>query len=183
MPGTDGRDGRDGRDAAELEILPTISASRSYARGTYASHFGGLWRSARVTDEIAEDATPEDVQKAGWSCIVEGRAAVYMEQRGEREFVLRDVSSTGRASELTFKVNFQIYRKAFQEGREYEIGDVVTFGGCQWHCNVDGTKSKPGTIGSTDWTLCVKKGHDGKDGADGKDGEPGKDGRNWNEKA
>lgn len=51
------------------------------------------------------------------------------------------------------------YEGVWHEG-EYEKGINVTFGGSQWVAN-ELTKSKPGTDGT--WTLCVKKGRDGRD--------------------
>ena len=52
----------------------------------------------------------------------------------------------------------------FRDGASYALGDVVTWGGSQWHCN-EATSTKPGE-GSKDWTLIVKRGRDGKDGRD-----------------
>lgn len=48
--------------------------------------------------------------------------------------------------------------------KQYEPGDLVTWAGAMWHCNTT-THSKPGDE-SRDWTLCVKKGRDGRDGKD-----------------
>jgi hypothetical protein len=62
--------------------------------------------------------------------------------------------------ELGFPV--MIYRGVFTEG-SYSKGDTVTWGGCLWHCDAEKTERKPGD-GSKDWTLCAKKGRDGKDG-------------------
>lgn len=62
--------------------------------------------------------------------------------------------------ELGFPV--MLYRGVFTEG-SYSKGDTVTWGGSLWHCDADTTESKPGD-GSKDWTLCAKKGRDGKDG-------------------
>ncbi len=67
--------------------------------------------------------------------------------------------------ELTFPV--MIYRGVYREGEAYERGDTVTWGGSLWHCDKD-TTGKPD---SGDWTLCAKRGRDGRDGKDrdGKD--------------
>ena len=46
---------------------------------------------------------------------------------------------------------------------ENQRGDMVTFGGSVWHCDQDCLDKKPGLKSSADyWTLCVKKGRDGK---------------------
>lgn len=53
------------------------------------------------------------------------------------------------------------YRGVFQSAQQYARGDLVTFDGSIYHANAD-TRCKPGN-GSTDWTLAVKRGCDGKD--------------------
>jgi hypothetical protein len=63
----------------------------------------------------------------------------------------------------TLTVPVDIYRGVFVEGRTYERGDGVTYGGSEWHCN-ETTTTKPGE--SKHWTLKVKRGRDGKDGRD-----------------
>ena len=63
---------------------------------------------------------------------------------------------------LTFPVD--LYRGVFVEGKAYEHGDCVTWGGSMWHAN-EATTSKPGD-GSKAWTLTVKRGQDGRDGKD-----------------
>jgi hypothetical protein len=55
------------------------------------------------------------------------------------------------------------YCGVYVDGRSYDRGDGVTYAGSFWHCNADGTRTKPGD-GSPDWTLTVKRGRDGKDG-------------------
>lgn len=179
--GNPGNDGRDGRDAAELDVLPTIAASREYARGTFASYFGGLWRAARLTDPVEDGADAEALQKAGWSVVVEGLADLQVEQRTEREFVVVQRSSSGRVREFSFRVPVMIERGIFSEGKHYEVGDFVTFGGSGFVCQKDGTTQKPGMPGADEWRLAIKRGRDGKDGRNGKDGERGPRGKSWNE--
>lgn len=64
----------------------------------------------------------------------------------------------------TMRIPAQIQRGVWVEGKSYDRGDVVTWGGSQFHAN-DTTTAKPGE-GSSDWTLVVKRGRDGKDGKD-----------------
>jgi hypothetical protein len=61
----------------------------------------------------------------------------------------------------TFPV--EIYRGVYVDGRQYERGDCVTWGGSEFHCN-EQTTSKPEQ--SKAWTLKVKRGRDGRDGKD-----------------
>ena len=77
-PGEPGRDGRDGmagrdgepgRDALAISPLDAIDPERSYARGTYACHQGGLVNALRATEPLPADG---DLERAGWRVIVRG---------------------------------------------------------------------------------------------------------------
>jgi hypothetical protein len=59
---------------------------------------------------------------------------------------------------------FLKYQGVFQHGKAYDPGDTVSFGSHLWHCN-EATVVAPGESVKA-WTLCVKKGRDGKDGRD-----------------
>lgn len=54
------------------------------------------------------------------------------------------------------------YLGVYQDGKTYDVGELVTWAGSAWHCN-EATTTKPGD-GSKAWTLMVKRGRDGKDG-------------------
>lgn len=54
------------------------------------------------------------------------------------------------------------YCGVFVDGKSYDVGELVTWGGSMWHCN-EATETKPGD-GSKSWTLAVKRGRDGKGG-------------------
>jgi hypothetical protein len=54
------------------------------------------------------------------------------------------------------------YQGVYQDGKQYDVGDVTTWAGSTWHCN-ESTETKPGD-GSKAWTLMVKRGRDGRDG-------------------
>ncbi|MBF8642262.1 MULTISPECIES: phage portal protein [Pseudomonas] len=152
----DGKDGEPGRDAVDIEILPAIDESKSYARGTYATHKGGLWRSYERT-----------VGLKGWECIVEGIADLRIEQDGDRGFKAIAELSSGAAQEKALSIPAMVYRGIFKAG-EFQPGDTVTWGGSLWHCD-EPTSDKPGEPGSKGWRLAVKRGRDGKDGLNGKD--------------
>ena len=159
--GMDGRDGEPGRDALQIEILPAIDETRSYPRATYAQHRGGLVRSLRATDPVVDG----DMAAAGWAFIMRGIDSETEECLDHGRIIKRvTVYSDGTKLEREHKTAAQIYRNVYREGVEYERGDTTTFGGCTWHCNVSGTKRKPGEVGSDDWTLQAKRGRDGKDG-------------------
>lgn len=152
----DGKDGEPGRDAVDIEILPDIDESKSYARGTYATHKGGLWRSYERT-----------VGLKGWECIVEGVADLRIEQDGDRGFKAVAELSSGAAQAKTLSIPAMVYRGIFKAG-DFQPGDTVTWGGSLWHCD-EPTSDKPGEPGSKGWTLAAKRGRDGKDGNNGRD--------------
>lgn len=141
----------DGRDALQIELEPCIDETKSYPRGTYATHKGGLWRSYQKTDGMR-----------GWECIVDGVAGVNIQQDEERLFTISLEKSSGLVDVKTFAIPVTIYRDVFKAGKEYEPGDTVTWAGSLWHCN-EKTTDKPGEPGTKGWTLAVKKGRDLRD--------------------
>lgn len=144
------KDGDPGRDAAHIEILPAIDETKSYPRGAYARHSGGLWRSFETTTGMR-----------GWECIVEGVKSIAVDVKNDRDCFVSIETSGGAVTEKQFTVPAMIYRGVFREGEQYERGDTVTWAGSTWHCN-DATSDKP-VDGGKSWTLSVKKGRDGKD--------------------
>lgn len=146
-----GRDGKDGRDALALEILPFIDEEKSYPRGFYATHNGGLWRAYEKTHGMR-----------GWECVVDGVAGVGIERSGQRRFTMTVNRASGASETKSFDVPVMIYQGVFKSGQEYLPGDTVTWGGSLWHCD-EQTQDKPGETGSKGWTLATKRGRDGRD--------------------
>lgn len=143
------QNGVDGRDALALEVAPAIDPQKSYPRGSYAKHAGGLWRSFEQTHGMR-----------GWECLVDGVACLEVEFKG-KTLELRAIRSSGQETTFSVDVPVQVYKGVFSED-EYDVADTVTWAGSLWHCNTAGTKAKPGD-GSPDWTLAVKKGRDGRE--------------------
>jgi hypothetical protein len=143
--------GKDGRDALVIELEPFIDEKKSYPRGTYATHNGGLWRSHEKTHGMR-----------GWECIVDGVSNVDIKQDNQRTFTISLERASGAVEVKSFDVPVTIYRDVFKSGTEYQPGDTVTWGGSMWHCN-EPTTDKPGETGSKGWTLAVKKGRDLRD--------------------
>ncbi|CAI2496942.1 Carbohydrate binding domain [Serratia ficaria] len=146
------RDGEDGRDALQIEIMPDIDAEKSYPRGTYATHNGGLWRSFEKTAGMR-----------GWECLVDGITTVDIEQDEHRHFTVIVERSSGASTSKSFDVPVMIYRGVFKSGADYRPGDTVTWGGSLWHCD-EATSDKPGETGSKGWTLSVKRGRNASAG-------------------
>lgn len=145
------RNGVDGRDALHLEILPAIDPEKSYPRGSYAKHLGGLWRAYEQTHGMR-----------GWECIVEGIATLSVEQIDERTFVIDCGLSSGRAVRKEVAVPMVIDRGVYRADGEYKAGDGVTWGGSYWIAQKDAPEGKPGEPGSAGWRLAVKRGDKGQ---------------------
>jgi len=159
--GVRGEAGEPGRDAAELDILPSIDEAKSYRRGTWASHNGGLIRAARQTDVVKDGAIVE----AGWVTMVEGLAAMVVTQSDDpRELTVAAMLTSGTKVVSVFRMPVMIYRGVWKEG-EFDHGDVVTWGGSAWHSQRK-TTGKPGE--SDDWKMMVKQGAHGRDWNDPK---------------
>lgn len=146
-----GKDGENGRDALSLEILPFIDEGKSYPRGSYATHNGGLWRAYEKTHGMR-----------GWECLVDGVAGIDIQQSEQRCFTLTVNRTSGASETKSFDVPVMIYQGVFKSGQEYLPGDTVTWGGSLWHCD-EQTQEKPGEAGSKGWTLAAKRGRDGRD--------------------
>lgn len=150
----DGQDGADGRDAAALEIMPGIDESKSYQRGSYATHNGGLWRAYERTQGMR-----------GWECIVDGVAEVAVDQVSERDFLITSTAASGKKTEKSIHVPSVMYREVYNSGMEYTKGDAVTFNGSLFIAVSDAPESTPGTGSPEDtgWRLAVKQGRNGRD--------------------
>lgn len=150
VPVPEVKEPKHGRDALDLEILPSIDESKQYARGTYAAHLGGLWKTYERSNGMR-----------GWECIVDGIAAVNVSQDGDREFSVKLMKSSGGEVVKKFALPIQIYKGVYREEEAYEAHDNVTWAGSQWTSTKAENTEKPGT--SDAWTLCVKAGRNGKD--------------------
>lgn len=146
------RDGEDGRDAVDIEILPSIDEEKSYTRGTYASHNGGLWRSYQKTHGMR-----------GWECIVNGVHKHEVEYDGERKAVIKSILSDGREIAHDVKIPALIGKGVWREG-SYEKGDSVQLSGTTWLC-VEDTQERPGE-GSKAWIVSAKRGGTGESAYD-----------------
>lgn len=146
----DGKPGNDGKDALQVEIMPCLDDEKSYPRGTYALHNGGLWRSFQKTTGMN-----------GWECLVDGIASIDITQSHEREFTVSAKLASGAITDKSFSVPVMIYRDIFKEGEKYQPGDSVTWAGSVWYCHAE-TTDKPGEPSSKGWRLAVKRGRDAR---------------------
>lgn len=142
------KDGAPGRDALQLELQPAIDLEKTYARGTYAKHAGGLWRAFEATKGLH-----------GWECVVDGIADLRIDQDG-REFTLVARTSSGAEVTKSIKVAALVDKGVFKAGNDYEAGDGVTWGGSFFIAQKDAPVGHPGEPGSDGWRLAVKRGRD-----------------------
>lgn len=147
--GRDGRDGVDGKDALDIQVLPSIDEERSYARGTYASHRGGIWVARTKTQGME-----------GWECIVNGYDSIVVEFDDERTFTVKSMTSDGRTTEKSVELPVVLDRGVYKSGQDYVPGDAATYGGSLWIAQSK-TNERPGT--GDGWRLAVKRGRDGRD--------------------
>lgn len=88
---------------------------------------------------------------------------LMLEQTDERSFAVKAARGERVKTIGMLRIPAQIQRGVWVEGKQYERGDVVTFGGSQF-CANETTADRPET--SKAWTLVVKRGRDGRDGKD-----------------
>ena len=153
----DGRDGKDGVGAAgaiidrDGQLIITLTDGSTCALGRVVGH----------------DGTPGPAGKDGVDLSLSN---LEFEEIGERGFRIKFVNGeTVKSFDKVFPV--PIDRGPFSEGREYERGDEVTFGGQTFIATRDSPVGKPGEV--SDWRLRSRKGRDGRDGKDGTPGERG----------
>ena len=142
--------GEDGKDGLQIEVMPEIDVNKSYPRGTYAIHNGGLWRAYQKTAGVS-----------GFECVVNGLNDIDVSVKDDRHFTVTLTKSNGETEARSFDVPVMIYRDVYQPGRKYYPGDCVTFAGSVWHC-FEETSDRPNEAGSAGWKLAVKRGRDGR---------------------
>lgn len=154
--GKQGPEGPSGRDALAIDIQRGMNEEMSYPRGQYVAHRNGFFYSYRTTDPVVD----KNFEAAGWQVIFAGVVDMHEATAADgRTVVTSHELSDGKLLTTQRKVAATVYRHAWKEGKSYEQGDVVTWGGSTWHANRD-TGAKPGY--SDDWTLMVRRGADAK---------------------
>lgn len=154
----DGERGEPGKDATDIHILPAIDFEKSYPRGTWAHHNGGLYKSHANT-----------LGERGWDCVINGIASIDVDKSSDREITVKITDSRGEQVVKTFSMQNVIYQGIYDEKKDadYEDGDMVTCGGSVWHC-LSKNPGRPGDA-NPNWKLAVKRGQNGKDGRNGID--------------
>lgn len=155
--GPRGEKGDPGRDAMQIDILSSIDVSRSYERGVWARHAGGVVRAYRKTDPV-----DGDLERAGWEVVLDGVKSIAIEQADERTFRVVTERTSGQKSALDCAMPVLLDRGRYDAERAYAKGDVVDWSGSMWIAQGDfaGVEPRPD---APEWRLSVRRGRDGKD--------------------
>ncbi|KEZ13542.1 Collagen triple helix repeat (20 copies) [Sphingobium yanoikuyae] len=149
--GKDGRDGIDGKDGAgiaDLVIDRDGNLIASFTDGRM-KHLGQVVGKDGRDGDDGKDGIPFGVDDLDMTLMEDGRTLRMSFTKGDTEY----------AFQIPFPV--VIDRGVFADGKSYEEGDGVTWGGSFWIAQ-RATGSKPDSDGSG-WRLAVKRGRDGKD--------------------
>jgi hypothetical protein len=165
MIGKDGRDGVDGRSVTAEDLRPMFEGEFAKYALTYERQMQATLQ--RAVDQLPR---PKDGRDGADGMGFDDLEMLY---DGERTFTFR-MQRGDRIKERAFKFPLLLERGIYEAGRQYELGDGVTWGGSFWIAQKD-TSSRPGEQ-NADWRLTVKKGRDGKDGRDGEKGDRGETG-------
>jgi hypothetical protein len=166
--GEPGERGSPGQDGAGVEdVIKALEPRMNEAMAQWALDFE---RRAQGVLERAVDRIPVPKDGADGRDGVDGLGFEDMtvEFDGERRIKLL-FTRGDKVKESSFVLPIPIDRGLFDEAKEYERGDSVTFGGQLWSAQKDAPGGSPGT--SPDWRLAVKRGRDGKQGPKGDKGE------------
>lgn len=145
--GKDGKDGKDGRGVKDLLIDRDGCLVATMEDGEMKNLGAIVGKDGRDGVDGAQGAPGFSLDDFDVARGTDGRTFTLKFEQGD----------TRHEYELTFPV--PVYCGIYKEGEQHVPGDLVTWGGCLWHCDAE-TKDKPGT---EHWTMAVKKGRDGKD--------------------
>lgn len=172
--GRDGKDGRDGEDGKSFTI-EEANALLSEKMARWELDF-----ERRATDKLDAVITKMPVPKDGRDGV-DGKNGADGKDAFQLEDAAFEMQADGRTLKILFqregdkwkhshtvKLSHMVYQGIYSEGKSYDKGDCVTFGGSLWHAKRDAVTAKPGTDEDS-WALAVKKGRDGRDGRDGID--------------
>lgn len=148
-PGEPGKPGQDGRDALQIEMLPCIEEEKSYPRGTYAIHNGGVFRAYQKT-----------VGMKGWECVLNGVADLSASVEGKTMTIAMSLSD-GTCREVKHTIPQPEYKGIFKRSEKYLTGDSVTYDGSVWIAMTDDPQDQAPGKGQG-WRLAVKRGRDGR---------------------
>jgi hypothetical protein len=159
-PGRDGKDGIPGADGKSIsadDVAPLVESA--IARGLLETERRGMDMIQRAIEAIPKPEKGADGTNGKDGLDAFGFDDMTMEYDGRRGFSFKFMQGE-RVKTFDFVAPLVLDAGFYQEGKSYEAGDGVTFGGSYWIAKTE-TTQKPG-VASEDWRLCAKKGRDGK---------------------
>jgi len=130
------------------------------------------------------DGRDGTIGPAGRDGSVKGLRIEHLDDRRSR-FVFADGTEVPGGE---FAPPALIFRKGFQTGRAYDVGDVIVYKGSSWVA-LEAVSGPPDGAGAGKWALVAARGRDGTKGHDGRPGPEGRpgvdltqmgsDGRKW----
>lgn len=150
-PGEDGKDGQGVEDASidnEGKLVLTFSNGQTKSVGV-------------VVGKPGKDG--DDGKPGADGLILEDLDIELVGDRTVKVFARRD----GCSVEKTVTIPAMIYRGVYTPGKDYDLGDTVTFAGCMWTLWKSEDREHNSNLGKPGedkaWQLSVKKGRDGRD--------------------
>lgn len=159
-PGRDGKDGLPGADGKSVtldDVSPLVELA--IARGLLETERRGMDMIQRALDAMPKPENGRDGVDGKNGADGFGFDDITLEDDGHRSFAIKFIRGDS-VKEFKFRLPHVLDAGFYQEGKAYEAGDGVTFGGSYWIAKAD-TTDKP-AVGSESWRLAVKKGRDGK---------------------
>jgi hypothetical protein len=159
----DGQNGRDGKDADPEIIKAEVARAVAAVPAPKDGRDGLPGRDGKdgIGQKGVDGINGQDGKDGRDGLGLDDLDVLY---DGERTFTFKWAAGD-RSAEKSFVVPVLIYRDVYAEGKTYQAGDVVTWGGGMFVAKAE-TSAKPGlpSEDSRAWKLCVKAGRDGKAG-------------------
>lgn len=169
-PGNDGKDGKsvsveDIRGVIEVEVARALLDFERRATDTLQ----------RAIDRIPKPADGKD-GAPGRDGVGHDDVVETYEDDG-RVLVRRYMREGAVVREFRHVTTQMVYRGVYKDGKAYQQGDTVSWGGALWHAMKD-TNAKPDqpNEASRAWVMAVRRGAEGKRGPQGEVGPQGAQG-------
>lgn len=147
--GEPGADGKDGAGIADLVIDRDGALVASFTDGRLKNLGVVVGKDGHdgADGRDGNDGVPFGVEDLAMELLEDGRTIRMAFEKADKRYA------------FDIPIPAMIYRGVYRDGQPYSEGDTVTWAGSLWHAN----KATAGKPDDGDWTLCVKKGSNGKD--------------------
>jgi len=107
-------DGAPGRDALDIDLMAGIDEQKTYQRGSWATHRGGIWRAHSTTDGMR-----------GWECVVDGITSYSFEQVDARNCLAVAEMASGKVTKKAMVMPTMIYCGVFRDANTTGDGQIL----------------------------------------------------------